>query len=101
MEAEPAEESGVAAHQDQKRKILKYAVQRAKKIFPGKVEVDKTADRKCDEVHDQRIIVVVEINKFNIQQDQDDIKRGYKAHRSFLIRGDPAQRYKGAVQVSV
>ena len=101
MKTKPAHEGRVAAHQDQQRKILQYAVQRTQKILPCKVKINKTADGKRDEVHDQRIIVVIEINEFDIQQDQDDIKRGYKAHGGLLIRGDPAQWHKCAVQVSI
>lgn len=74
MKTKPAHEGRVAAHQDQQRKILQHTAQRAKKILPCKVKINKTADCKRDEIHDQCIVVVIEINKFDIQQDQDDVK---------------------------
>ena len=74
MESVPADNGRISAHQQKQRKIFGNALQGGLDIFQSRIKVQEPADCKCDEVHDQRIIVGIIVDELDIQQDQDNIK---------------------------
>ena len=86
MEAVPADDCRVGDHEQHERNVPHEPVQHVHEVLPCEVEVNETADEQGDEVHDQRVVIRVVVDKPDVQQDQHDIERARQPDGGLLLR---------------
>ena len=74
----PADKGGIAAHQRKQWQIGEYTMHRRAEIMPGKIKVNEASYGQCDEIQDQGVVVVIQVNEFDVQQNEYDVERGYE-----------------------
>lgn len=85
MEAVPADDCRVGDHEQHERNVPHEPVQHVHEVLPCEVEVNETADEQGDEVHDQRVVIRVVVDKPDVQQDQHDIERARQPDCCLLL----------------
>ena len=98
MEAIPAHETGVGAHDDKKRQIFHHASHRFKKTLDRKVKIQEAADRQCQEIENQPVIIRVLVDKADVQENQYNIKYRNQPHRCFLLRLKMRELYENHIE---
>lgn len=79
MEAVPAHDAGVGAHEEEQRQVVPEAFQGAREICPGEVKVEETSEHQGHEVDDHAVIICILIDKADVYENQHDIKGAEEA----------------------
>lgn len=98
MKTVPAHNSGIYSYKSEQRQILTEIYQNLLQPFEGRIEIQKTTGGKDQEIQYQSVIIVVQINEFNIKKNEYYIKRTEQPDNGFLLCRDMAQPYKGHIE---
>ena len=98
VKAEPADKGGIGGQQAENREIPPDSLQHARKFFHRKIKIEESAGGKRQKVQDQLIVVGILVNKADVQQDQDNVKRTGQPYICFFFCVQIFQVHKCHIQ---